>query len=93
MSEEQLSALLAKLSGDNTLQEKLKGAADPDSAIAIAKEAGFDLSKDDWFAFQATQDPALSDKALERVAGGSGNDTGIDEHSCDCTRFDSPCCQ
>ena len=92
MSEEQLSALLAKLSADETLQERLKGAADPDAAIAISKEAGFDLSKEEWFAFQAKQDLALNDKALERVAGGSGNDTGSDGYSCDCTRQDSPCC-
>jgi predicted ribosomally synthesized peptide with nif11-like leader len=40
MSKEQLSALLAKLKDDAELQEKLKGAADLDAAIALAKEAG-----------------------------------------------------
>ncbi len=45
MSEEQLSALLAKLKDDAGLQEKLKGAADLDAAVAMAKEAGFDVSK------------------------------------------------
>ena len=45
MSEEQLAALLAKLKDDEGLQEKLKGAADLDAAVAIAKEAGFDVSK------------------------------------------------
>jgi hypothetical protein len=35
MSEEQLSALLAKLKEEAGLQEKLKGAADLDPALAI----------------------------------------------------------
>ncbi|MCP9807355.1 Nif11-like leader peptide family natural product precursor [Cyanobium sp. T1B-Tous] len=48
MSEEQLSALLAKLKDDAGLQEKFKGAADLDAAVALAKEAGFDVSKADW---------------------------------------------
>ena len=48
MSEEQLAALLAKLKDDAVLQEKLKGAADLDAVLAIAKEAGFDVSKADW---------------------------------------------
>ncbi len=47
MSEEQLSALLAKLKDDAGLQEQLKGAADLDAAVAMAKEAGFDVSKAD----------------------------------------------
>ena len=48
MSEEQLSALLAKLKEDAGLQEKLKGAGDLDAAVALAREAGFDVSKADW---------------------------------------------
>jgi predicted ribosomally synthesized peptide with nif11-like leader len=48
MSEEQLSALLATLNEDPGLQEKLKGATDLDAALAIAREAGFDVSKNDW---------------------------------------------
>ncbi|MFM1813140.1 MAG: hypothetical protein RLZZ336_2078, partial [Cyanobacteriota bacterium] len=47
MSEEQLSALLAKLKDDAGLQEKLNGAADIDAVVTIAKEAGFDVSKTD----------------------------------------------
>ena len=43
MSEEQLSALLAKIKEDVGLQEKLKGAADLDAFLAIANEAGFDV--------------------------------------------------
>jgi predicted ribosomally synthesized peptide with nif11-like leader len=44
MSEEQFSALLAKLQDDAGLQEKLKGAADLDAFVAIAKDARFDVS-------------------------------------------------
>ena len=71
MSEEQLSALLAKLKEDAGLQEKLKGAADLDAAVAMAKEAGFDVSKADWIKYQAKQTLEISDEELDRVAGGS----------------------
>ena len=71
MSEEQLTALLAKLQDDEGLQEKLKGAADLDAFVAIAKDAGFDVSKADWLGYQANQTPLeLSDEELEKVAGG-----------------------
>ena len=72
MSEEQLSALLAKPKEDAGLQEKLKGAADLDAAVAMAKEAGFDVSKADWLKYQAQQTLELSDEELEGVAGGTG---------------------
>jgi len=70
MSEEQLAALLAKLKDDEGLQEKLKGAADLDAALAIAKEVGFDISKAAWLRYQANQTLELSDEELEGVAGG-----------------------
>jgi predicted ribosomally synthesized peptide with nif11-like leader len=70
MSEEQLAALLAKLKDDAGLQEKLKGAADLDAVLAIAKEAGFDISKAAWLRYQANQTLELSDEELEGVAGG-----------------------
>jgi len=72
MSEEQLSSLLAKLKEDSGLQEQMKGAADLDAAAAIAKEAGFDVSKADWLKYQAKQTLELSDEELEGVAGGTG---------------------
>ena len=68
MSEEQLAALLAKIKDDAGLKEKLKGAADLDAAIALAKEAGFDVSKADWLKYQAEQTLELSDEELEGVA-------------------------
>ena len=70
MSEEQFSALLARLKTDRDLQEKLKAATDMDSAVVAAKEAGFDVSKADWLRHQANQTLALTDKELEGVAGG-----------------------
>ena len=71
MSEEQLAALLAKLKDDEGLQEKLKGAADLDAVLVIAKEAGFDISKAAWLRYQAQQTIELSDEELEGVAGGT----------------------
>jgi predicted ribosomally synthesized peptide with nif11-like leader len=70
MSEEQLSALIAKLQEDEGLQEKLKGAADLDAAVSLAKEAGFDVSKADFLRHQASQALELSDEDLQKVAGG-----------------------
>ena len=70
MSEEQLSAFLAALKADAGLQEKLKGAADLDAAVAIAKEAGFDVSKADWLKHQAQKTSELNDEELEEVTGG-----------------------
>ena len=72
MSQEQLSALLAKLKEDAGLREKLQGAGDLDSAVALAKEAGFDVSKADWLKYQAHKTMELSDDELAGVAGGEG---------------------
>jgi predicted ribosomally synthesized peptide with nif11-like leader len=73
MSEEQLSALLARLKHDAVLQEKLKGAGDLDGAVAIAQEAGFDVSRADWLEFHAKQNLELGDEELEGIAGGATN--------------------
>ena len=78
MSEEQLSALLAKIKEDAGLLEKLKSSADLDTAQAIAKEAGFDVSKADWLRYQqqGMGEEELSDEELENVAGGKLFDVG-----------------
>ena len=70
MSEEQLAALLAKLKDDAGLQEKVKSAADLDAVLAIAKDAGFEVSKPAWLRYQANQTLELSDEELEGIAGG-----------------------
>jgi predicted ribosomally synthesized peptide with nif11-like leader len=89
MSEEQLLALLAKLKEDAGLREKLKGAADLDAAVAIAKEAGFDVSKADWLRYQAKQTLALSDEELEGVAGGKDQTAGCNDFTAGCTDIKS----
>ncbi len=66
MSLEELKAFLAKVKGDTSLQEKLKAAADSDSVLAIAKEAGFMISADDLTKNQSD----LSLEEFEGVAGG-----------------------
>jgi predicted ribosomally synthesized peptide with nif11-like leader len=76
MSGEQLKAFLAALEADTGLQDKLKAAVDLDAALAIAKEAGFDVSKAAWLRYQANQTLELSDEELEGVAGGRRNDGG-----------------
>jgi predicted ribosomally synthesized peptide with nif11-like leader len=70
MSEEQLSALLAKLKEDTGLQEKLKEAADLDAAVLMAQNAGFAVTKAEWIQYQAKQILELSDEELEGVSGG-----------------------
>ena len=77
MSEVQLTALLAKVKEDAGLREKLKGAADLNAAVAMAQEAGFDVSKADWLKYQAQQTLSISDEQLERVAGGLGGLGGV----------------
>ena len=74
MSEEQLKAFMEAVKADAGLQEKLKGAANPDTTTTLAKEAGFDVSKDDWLKYQASQTVELSDEELEVVAGGAHTD-------------------
>ena len=70
MSEEQLAAFLTALNADPDLKRKLRGATDLDAVAGIAKEAGFDVSKQDWLAYQAQKTHDLSEAELEEVAGG-----------------------
>ena len=67
MSEEQLKAFIEKVQGDDSLQEKLKAAANPDAVVSIAKEAGFSISADDL----KNAHSEISDEELEGVANGS----------------------
>ena len=70
MSEEQLKAFIEAVKADAGLQEQLKAAGDADAVLAIAKEAGFDVSKAGWLRYQAKQTLELSDEELEGVSGG-----------------------
>ncbi len=68
MSEEQLSALLAKLKEEGATGET----HDLDAVVALAKEAGLDVSKADWLKYQAKQALELSDEEVEELYGGNG---------------------
>ena len=70
MSEEQLSALLAKLKEDAGLREKLQGAGDLDAALVIINEAGFEINEAILIKHQTFNANELSDKELETVSGG-----------------------
>ena len=83
MSAEQLTAFWVAVEADASLQETLKGAADLDAAVAVAKEAGFDVSKADLLEYQAQQTLELSDEDLAKVAGGFGGGfEGFGEWGC-----------
>lgn len=71
MSENQLSAFFEAVKADASLEAKLKDAADPNAAVAIARAAGFDVNKTDWLKGQARQ-ALISDDELEAVFGGTG---------------------
>jgi len=71
MSEEQLAAFIAGLKEDAGLREKLKDAIDLDAFLAVVREAGFDVSKEDWLQYQAQTNLELSDEELEEVSGGT----------------------
>ena len=64
MSEEQLKAFIAKVQADISLQEQLK--AEGADVVAIAKAAGFSVTKEDLASYSEN----LSDEDLEAAAGG-----------------------
>ena len=66
MSEEQLKAFLEKVKTETSLQEKLKTAADIEAVVAIAKEAGFMISVEEFKKAQSE----ITEEELEGVAGG-----------------------
>ena len=66
MSEEQLKAFLEAVKDDAVLQERFKDAADSDAVVAIAKKAGFEISREELLKAQSE----ISEEELEAVAGG-----------------------
>ena len=72
MSEEQLKAFLEKVKTDTSLKEKLRAAADAESVVVIAKEAGFSISAVEIKTAQSAPQE-LSDEELEGVAGGGAS--------------------
>jgi len=72
MSEKQLSTLLARVKHDSALRAKLQSAADLDAAAVIAKQAGYEVSKEDWLDYQSKfENSELTDQELEGVSGGT----------------------
>lgn len=71
MSEDQLTALLARLKEDAVLRDKLQAAGGLDAFVALAEEAGFEVSEPDWRQLQTYQYAELSDEEMEEVAGGN----------------------
>ena len=68
MSQEDLTQFLEAVQQDSSLQEKLRAqGADP---VAIAREAGFSITKAELLRDQAGRLLELSDEDLEKVAGG-----------------------
>ena len=70
MSEQQFSAFVEAVKADAGLEEKLKGATDPDAAVVSAKEARSDAKKEDWLKAQASQVLEMRDEELAGIAGG-----------------------
>ena len=68
MSEEQLKAFISKVQSDESLQNKLK--AEGADVVAIAKEAGFNITAAELMRAQAQAINELSDEDLEAAAGG-----------------------
>ena len=71
MPEEQLKAFLERVKADTSLQEKLKAADSNESAIEIAKAAGFAITAEDIQSMQSAT-VELSDDELDAAAGGFG---------------------
>ncbi len=67
MSEEQLKAFWEAVQADAGLQEKLSAVKDAAAIVAIAKDAGFEISTEELNKAQAE----LSDEELSGVSGGA----------------------
>ena len=66
MPAEQLKAFLRQAKQDTALQNKLKNSANLETTLAIAKDAGFNISANDVTEMQAE----LEDNELENASGG-----------------------
>jgi predicted ribosomally synthesized peptide with nif11-like leader len=85
MPEEQLSQVFLDFAGfvqgDSSMQERLVATQDLDTAVAIAHDAGFAISKADLIKAQeigvsAMADRELSDEELSAVTGGAWTSHG-----------------
>jgi predicted ribosomally synthesized peptide with nif11-like leader len=77
MSAAGTKALFERVSSDEAFKSRLEAAATPEDKRRIVAEAGFDVSPED---LPSLRDLAgveeLSDEDLEKVAGGTGTNTG-----------------
>ena len=78
MSDQQLKAFLEVIESDASLQEKLLAAGSPEAVVAMAKEAGFDLSEADLLKHQQSiSEKELSDEDVAEVSGGNHRQQGV----------------
>ena len=66
MSKETLRSFLDAVKGDCALQKRVKSACEPDEVVAIANQAGFKISADEFR--KATFE--ISDDELQSISGG-----------------------
>ena len=73
MTKEEIEAFLEKVNEDEVLHEKLHSAADEDSVLSIASQAGFNLTPDlaKGFFLKYVKSDALSEEELEHMSGGA----------------------
>ena len=65
LSQKRVQAFIAKVRGDNSLQENLKVAGDIEAVIAIANAAGYSINAEDIYNAKSE----LNHKELDSVAG------------------------
>ena len=66
MADEPLEAFLKALKADPALQQRVNETDDTASVVAIASQAGFDISEQAWL-----------EAPLRAISGGSGADDGF----------------
>ena len=65
-----LESIRAKAAQDAALAAALKAAKTQEELLAALRDAGFDVTADELTAMQQQSGAAISDEALEGVAGG-----------------------
>jgi predicted ribosomally synthesized peptide with nif11-like leader len=95
MSNQKIEDFINVVKSDQSLAERLKAAADLDAVVAIAKEAGFAVSKAiaDAFKPRAGGSWQLSNEELETVAGGMrmSDSQGSTIQQCPATKIRTLC--
>jgi predicted ribosomally synthesized peptide with nif11-like leader len=71
MSVESAKAFSEKFNADEAFRKSFEGAADDEAKKKIAKDAGFDFTKDEIKVVLSEKKGQLSEAELESVAGGT----------------------